>query len=210
MTLVKSAPGKLSVETKDIGMSKEEIEVLRWHGAKATLSSVMQHLNLPKRAVRWQGNWKSQAETMPDTYLRESQVLILSSQEKCLEYLRQGGDLVRLVGEPVGLDKSQEDREKDADRRAGSMATIFGAGADPAKVTKDFLDDCFKDGKIPREAIEKEAMNTVATKDLEQYLETEEQDSPGYDPTSTASEGEVAKAKKEQGTDTLADPQEAR
>ena len=75
MALVKSAVGKLSVETRDIGMSKEEIEVLRWHGAKATLSSVMQHLNLPKRVVRWQGNWKSQAETMPDTYLRESQVI---------------------------------------------------------------------------------------------------------------------------------------
>jgi len=57
--------------------------------------------------------------------------------------------------------------------------------------------------------VEKEATSSVRTKGLERYLETEEQDSSGYDPTSTASEGEVAKAKKEQGIGTLADPQEA-
>ena len=89
--LVKSALGKLLSEEVNVGLTAEGVEVLRWHGAKASLSSLMQHLNLPKRVVRWQGNWSSQTETMPDTYLRESQVLILSCQEKCLEYLRQGG-----------------------------------------------------------------------------------------------------------------------
>ena len=119
VSLVKSALEHYSKEGTDIGMKDEDIAVLRWHGAKATLSSIMQHLNLPKRVVRWQGNWSTQSEAMPDTYLRESQTLILESQEKCLEYLRQGGDLVRLVGEAVDPGKDQEYQKAEDTRRHG-------------------------------------------------------------------------------------------
>ena len=189
--LVKCALAKLQSESIDIGMTSEEVDVLRWHGAKATLSSIMQHLDLPKRAVRWQGNWKKQTETMPDTYLRESQVLILSSQEKCLEYLRAGGDLVRLVGEPVGLAKVQEDREAESSRCAKAMACDFGAGAEAGKVAGEFFDGCFQDGKLTQEVLEKEKASTWKEKDLEQWLESQDQESSDYEPTSAASEGEM-------------------
>eukprot|EP00435_Cladocopium_sp_Y103_P061748 s675_g23.t1 len=208
VTLVKSSLEKLAKESTNVGMNLEEIEVLRWHGAKATLSSVMQHLNLPRRVVRWQGNWKSQAETMPDTYLRESQVLILGSQEKCLEYLRGGGDLVRLIGEPVGPGKGQEDCQAEEARRARAMAADFGDGADVDKLTKDFLDPAFKNGKISAEILAQEKASLADAGNLGDCLEEVDQLSPGYDPTSTASETEVTKAQEEEKKVTLPDPEQ--
>jgi hypothetical protein len=39
------------------------------------------------------GGWRGgQDETMPDHYLRDSQVLVLETQEKLLTFLREGGD----------------------------------------------------------------------------------------------------------------------
>ena len=75
----------------DISLTVEEALSLRWHGAKSTLTSVMMHLELGERAVRFAGNWKNAQQSMTDTYLRESQLLVLQTQEKALSYLRSGG-----------------------------------------------------------------------------------------------------------------------
>jgi len=90
---------------------------LRWHGAKATLSSVMQHLGLQKKAVRFQGGWKARHETMPDCYLREAQTLLIEAQQKCLTYLCKGGGLVRLEGTyPLGAEAEKQKEYKTSTR----------------------------------------------------------------------------------------------
>ena len=81
MSLVKSALGKMSEDGEDVGLTSKELEGLCWHGAKASLSSVMQHLGIREKAVRFQGGWKDRAESMPDTYLREAQTLVLETQQ---------------------------------------------------------------------------------------------------------------------------------
>ena len=53
----------------------------------------MQHLSVDTKVVRLAGGWTSRDENMPDTYLREAQVMVLGAQEKVLEYIRRGGDL---------------------------------------------------------------------------------------------------------------------
>ena len=72
--------------------SDEEIRKFRWHGAKATMTSLMQHLQCDARAIRHAGAWQKAGEGMEDTYLREKQAMALAAQEKCLLHLRSGGD----------------------------------------------------------------------------------------------------------------------
>ena len=67
---------------------EDEVVKMRWHGAKATLTTVMQHLNLPPRVVRFAGDWGAAGESMADLYLREAQLLTLAAQQKALMYLR--------------------------------------------------------------------------------------------------------------------------
>ena len=69
VNLVKSALNKYLKEGINVGLSQEELMILRWHGAKATLSSVMQHLGIREKTVRFQGSWSSRAETMPSADL---------------------------------------------------------------------------------------------------------------------------------------------
>lgn len=54
----------------NLDISLEEAKRARWHGAKATLTSVMMHTGEGDRAVRFSGNWKEQRESMSDTYLK--------------------------------------------------------------------------------------------------------------------------------------------
>ena len=65
-----------------LDLSLDEARRARWHGAKM-------HLELGDRAVRFSGNWKSVADSMPDRYLRESQLLVLRAQEEALKYIRR-------------------------------------------------------------------------------------------------------------------------
>ena len=75
------------------GFTLEETRATRVHGAKPTMVSIGMHLGISEIAVRHQGGWKGKSEsTMPDTYLRESQILALELQEKCLLHLRKGGE----------------------------------------------------------------------------------------------------------------------
>ena len=167
VTLVKSALGKYHREGIDIGMTADELSVLRWHGAKATLSSVMQHLGIGEKTVRFQGSWASRAETMPDTYLREAQTLVLAGQMKCLEYLRSGGEVFRLEGTPVEhpgeTDQAAETEapstkeDEDVARKAQAMAATKMAEADPGDVAPALLDDGFLgDGSLDPVILEKE------------------------------------------------------
>lgn len=86
----------------DVGLDKVQASNLRWHGSKATLTSFMMHCKVSPRAVRFAGNWKDQRESMPDTYLREAQLLVLDAQETVLNYIRGGGFVATLEGLPLG------------------------------------------------------------------------------------------------------------
>ena len=70
--------------------TKEDIETFRWHGSKATFTSLMQHLGVSDKAVRHAGAWSLKADATPDTYLREAAILALKGQEVCLRHLRSG------------------------------------------------------------------------------------------------------------------------
>lgn len=110
-------------------MSAEERHLLRWHGAKATFSSLMQHLELDPKAVRMAGDWSSSGESMPDVYLREAQLIVLKGQEACLHYLRAGGDFGGLVnaglacnGLPPGSDPRKSESNPDGVEKDPAMA----------------------------------------------------------------------------------------
>ena len=91
--------------------------------------------------VRFQGAWASQADTMPDTYLREAQTMVLEAQERCLSFLRSGGDLVRLLGVPVGEGGPVPEDYQEAARSA--MASSAVLAADEASLAREFFDEAF-------------------------------------------------------------------
>lgn len=155
VSLVKSALGKMSEDGEDVGLTLKELEGLRWHGAKASLSSVMQHLGIREKAVRFQGGWKDRAESMPDTYLREAQTLVLETQQKCIRYLREGGDLVRLVGVSVDHQAPPEEQAGEEQRRRDlAMASQALPSVLAAHVPVDLLDPGFDAaGKMPEERL---------------------------------------------------------
>ena len=102
VTSVKNALEEFGRSGGDAGLSESELSLLRWLGAKASMSSIMQHLNIPPKVVRIQGAWRNKEDAMADSYLRAAQILVLEAQERCLSYLRNGGDLPHLTGEPLG------------------------------------------------------------------------------------------------------------
>ena len=130
-------------EGQDVGMTPYEIATLRWHGAKSTFTTIMQHLGEKPLAVRFAGNWSSREDTMPDVYLREALTLVLEAQERCLSYLRAGGELVQLEGAP--LDSWQpRDADRDPGFVASAMASVPLAAASVEELSVEFLDGAFK------------------------------------------------------------------
>ena len=104
----------------------EEIQRLRGHGAKPTLTSLAVHLSvdfphLPgvsRTAVRHQGAWQGKAEDiMPDIYLRASQRLSLELQETCLKHLRAGGDMLKLHTVPILMEPPQPQQADSSEDR---------------------------------------------------------------------------------------------
>jgi hypothetical protein len=82
---------------EDEGFAEGPIRELRLHSAKCTFTSLGQHLGQPEMAVRIQGGWRGRNESnMPDTYMREGQLVSLKFQEAVLKYLRDGGDMTQL------------------------------------------------------------------------------------------------------------------
>ena len=181
VSLVKGALGAYLTESSDVGMSQDDIEVLRWHGAKATLSSIMQHLGIQKKAVRFQGGWASRAETMPDCYLREAQTLLIEAQQKCLTYLRDGGDLIRLEGTRIGP-RAEEEEEG---RRSKAMAWQSLPATFAARVPAAFWDEGHDAaGKVAEERMALEKTIYDGGGDFSECLVDEEDDtSSGYSPS---------------------------
>lgn len=159
--LVKEALTSFVKGGRVCGLSEDDISTLRWHGAKATMASVMQHLGIKPLAVRFQGAWASQSDTMPDTYLREAQTMVLEAQEKCLSYLRGGGDLVRLLGTPIGEGEAVPPEEyKEAARRAMASPACFAA--DESSLPLEFFDQAFTDDGWDGRALGAEAAGLSA------------------------------------------------
>ena len=86
---------------KDVPFDKPFIERFRFHGCKATMVTYMQHFGVKAKMARHAGAWAKQADSMPDLYLRESQLLVLKAQEDCLARLRAGHGVTPLEGLPL-------------------------------------------------------------------------------------------------------------
>ena len=149
---VKRALFKCISEGQEVGMSKPEVELLRWHGAKATFTTLMQHLEIGPKTVRLAGDWSSKEDAMPDVYLREAQLILMKGQEACLSHLRGGGDLsgfiaVGSAGNPPVFENedganvaSAPETEKPGASRANP--TPFD-GVHASGVLDHFLDEAF-------------------------------------------------------------------
>ena len=82
----------------NIPLQLEVAKRLRWHGAKATMPTFMTHFGVKSKTVRHTGAWAKAADTMPDVYLRESQLLVLKAQIEVLTRLRRGETIGALEG----------------------------------------------------------------------------------------------------------------
>lgn len=81
-----------------VPLRRDEIAAFRWHGAKASLPTLMSHFGIQPRVIRHQGAWKKASETMLDLYLREGQVLVLRAQIEVLDLVRKGVAICVLEG----------------------------------------------------------------------------------------------------------------
>ena len=161
---------------EDVGMTETEIGLLRWHGCKATMTTLMQHLQMDPRTVRFAGDWSAKEDAMPDVYLREALLMVLKGQEACLSYLREGGDMGGLVsgglvgsGSPPGDvpgPGSTEAGVPSADAMAAERARVEAAkasvgafeGVEASNLGREFLDPCFActDGSVHQAAVDEE------------------------------------------------------
>ena len=93
---------QLMVSEHDAGnpipLSLEAAKRLRWHGAKATMPTFMTHFGVKSKTIRHTGAWAKAADSMPDVYLRESQLLVLQAQISVLCRLRRGESIGALEG----------------------------------------------------------------------------------------------------------------
>ena len=142
-----------------VGMKKLEVELLRWHGAKATFTTLMQHLNVGPKTVRLAGDWSSKEDSMPDIYLREAQLLVMKGQEACLAHLRSGGDFAGFVGAGfAGLppadgdvgDEGSNSTQKVNEPGASTSAPPPFDGVHASAVMEHFLDDAFDDAGMAK------------------------------------------------------------
>ena len=189
VTLVKEGLSRAVQAGHEVGMTLEEIGTLRWHGAKSTMPSIMQHLGLKPLAVRFQGAWASQMDTMPDTYLREAQTLVLEAQERCLSYLRGGGDLIRLLGTPIG---DEGDEVGVGSRHSGAAEAAMAAparfAADEGSLALEFFDEAFTEQGWDRVAIGEEVRSLAEVPERPAEGLVAEDRSLGNGPSSSESE----------------------
>jgi len=122
-----------------VGFDRDEIQKTRVHGAKATMVTLGMHKEASDVAVRHQGGWRGKSEqTMPDTYLRESQLLALKLQERCLDAVRAGDHLIDLPSRPVfGVDTAS--KEVSLAMQGQSPSKMSGSTDDALAKSKDKL-----------------------------------------------------------------------
>ena len=189
VNLVKEGLKKMLQDSIDVGLTQKEIDGLRWHGAKATMTSIMQHLQLKKREVRFQGSWREKGESMPDTYLRESQTIVLGAQEKCLAYLRDGGDIFMFEGEQVRPGERPEASPDDKVRVEKAMACGAPKGADPRSLPRMLLDPAFKENceiddsslEAERKEVAEAELDTTFTEEVEDEDKEKAEEDLGLD-----------------------------
>lgn len=196
---------------RDIGLNQAEVDVLRWHGAKATMTSLMQHLNLSPKAVRLSGGWADKHESMADVYLREAQLMTLRSQERCLLYLRKGGDLGGLVGEPIAKDPLSRESPAGAEEAATAAGpsppkswsdeeverALGNFAMGPAELAEEFLDEVLSRPVPDYTMVEAEKSIALDQEDVQSLLV--DYDSPSEEATATLSlpdDGEDAEGKR--------------
>lgn len=192
--VVKNALGVAARRGEEVGLTIDQVETLRWHGAKATLTSVMQHLNLSSKTIRFSGDWKDSKEAMPDLYLREAQLMVLRGQERALAYLRRGGDVGGLIGEPV-FKEIPKDGKSGVDLKSCDTAMvdeILGEfSKNPIHCAAEFLDEVLKGTHdLPDlEMLEKERATSVcaetASECLRDVSESEVEEPAGEDKASS-------------------------
>lgn len=161
-------------EKMDLGLSLSQAKSSRWHGAKSTLTSVMMHLEVGERAVRFAGNWKECRETMSDTYLRESQLLVLSAQEKALHFLRNGGDVGGLEGVPLDFGQSPEleDKEKVFEKKVPEPPEDWRAdGLGVQEVCREVLEEALSNGPLTDECLNSEKAMVVELSGFKEILD---------------------------------------
>ena len=154
------------------GITEDEVSAMRWHGAKATLTTVMQHINISPRAVRFAGDWSAAGEGMADLYLREAQLLTLDAQQKALRYLRLGGGVVGLVGEPVFREPKDEDGKRcPFETVVEAMEKLELPEVAVHEAPQELYDQCFENGLPDMDLIDAETQQKINPERVANLLE---------------------------------------
>eukprot|EP00435_Cladocopium_sp_Y103_P073819 s164_g45.t1 len=103
VTLAKQAMMADLEAGRSVPLSESEVKSLRWHSCKTTLTTLMVHMGIKSRSIRYQGAWRKASESMIDLYLREAQVLVIKAQMEVLDQVRRGVTLCVLEGRPLDL-----------------------------------------------------------------------------------------------------------
>lgn len=132
----------------------------------------MMHTGEGDRAIRFSGNWKEQKECMSNTYLRESQLLVLSAQEKALEYLRNGGKVDSLVGVPIGSKDmpGPQVEAREGKVQLGDKSEWVSPGLELRDVVPAALEDSLRHGPLDAESLAGELTGDDVTPALDACL----------------------------------------
>lgn len=139
-----------------VPLDSGDIENFRWHGSKASMPTIMAHFGTKAKVIRYQGNWAKSSDTMPDTYLREAQVMVLRGQVEVLERIRAGETLDTLEGVP--LREGGSDGNPTGPQAADEVPSPVGASpaeVKPARAMASTLDagaeqnEGFRRDKLP-------------------------------------------------------------
>ncbi len=119
-----------------IPLSLDVARRLRWHGAKASMPTYMTHFEVKSKTIRHTGAWSKASDTMPDVYLRESQLLVLRAQISVLTRLRQGESIGALEGLKISDFPKDFAAPPESDTATGRRGD--GSAAGPAMDKRDF------------------------------------------------------------------------
>eukprot|EP00435_Cladocopium_sp_Y103_P058585 s2085_g20.t1 len=202
ITLVKQALMADLENGRPVPLSEEEIKTLRWHSCKSTLPTLMVHMGIKTRSIRYQGAWRKASESMVDLYLREAQVLVIKAQMEVLDQIRRGVTLNVLEGRPLdkipgascwehpqdmfkegvpaGIPVDQAVRAMDAAvvcvaSKEGTEPQIRGAKClSPEEVPDVFKDSVLADGeRLKRKASEEATVKAACMLELNKKIDLE-------------------------------------